>query len=168
MRRNLDQLSQQGASTWLSALPLKDLGFNLNKGEFQDALHLRYDKPLKNLPSTCACGKAFTITHAMNCHRGGFINARHDSIKNFEAKLLKQVCNDVQVEPPLLSCSGLTFRKSAITTEEARLDIRAKGFWRDGQNAFFDIRVTNADCASQLNKPIKAVIKKKNVSTMPE
>lgn len=69
-KRNLEQLAQPGASTWLGALPLKDQGFNLNKGEFQDALHLRYDKPLKNISSTCPCGKAFTVTHAMNCHRG--------------------------------------------------------------------------------------------------
>ena len=29
----------------------------------------------------------------------------------------------------------------------------------DGQNAFFDIRTTNADCASQRSKPIQSVLK---------
>ena len=62
-KRNLEQLTETGASSWLGALPLKEQGFNLNK----DALCLRYNKPLKNLPSKCPCGMAFTVTHAMNC-----------------------------------------------------------------------------------------------------
>ena len=33
-----------------------------------------------------------------------------------------------------------------------------KGFWRDGQNAFFDIRVTNADNAGQRDKQLKSVL----------
>ena len=117
--------------TSLGVLPLKDQGFNLNKAEFHDALHLRYDKPMKNLPSKCPCGKTFTVTHAMNCHRGGFINVRHNNIRNFEALLLKQTCNDVQIEPPLQPCNGVTFHhRSAITADDARLDVRARGFWR--------------------------------------
>ena len=158
-KRNFEQLSQPGASTWLGALPLKDQGFNLNKAEFQDALNLRYDRPLKNLPSKCGCDRPFNVTHAMNCNKGGFISARHDNVRNFEAQLLKQVCQDVQVEPPLQPVSGVTFHRSAITTDEARLDVRARGFWRNGQNAFFDIRTTNADNASQRNLPLSSILR---------
>ena len=96
----------------------------------------------------------------MNCHRGGFVNVRHDSIRNFEAKLLKQVCNDVQLEPPLQPVpEGTHFLASANIRGDARLDIRAKSFWREGQNAFFDVRVTNADNASQKDKPLKSVLR---------
>ena len=35
-----------------------------------------------------------------------------------------------------------------MTGDEARLDIRARGFWRSGQSAFFDIRVTNTNADS--------------------
>ena len=160
MKRNLEQLAEPGTSSWLSALPLKDQGFNLNKSEFQDALNIRYDRALKNLPSKCVCGQKFSITHAMNCHRGGFVNIRHDSIRNFEAQLLKQVCNDVQVEPLLQPVpEGMIFHASANTRKDARLDVRAKSFWREGQNAFFDVRVTNADNMSQRDKPIKTIIR---------
>ena len=48
-QRKLEQLSQPGASSWLGALPLESQGFNLTRGEFQDALALRYDKPVKKL-----------------------------------------------------------------------------------------------------------------------
>ena len=160
MKRNLEQLALPGASSWLSALPLKEQGFNLNKSEFQDALNIRYDRVLKNLPSKCACDKKFDLTHAMNCTRGGFISNRHDSIRNFEAKLLKQVCNDVQVEPALQPIpEGRQFHSSANTRNDARLDVRAKGFWREGQNAFFDVRVTNADSTSQRDKSIESILK---------
>ena len=159
MKINLEQLSSSGASSWLGAYPLKEQGFNLNKSEFQDALNLRYDKPLKSMPSKCPCDKKFDVTHAMNCGRGGFIIARHDQVRNFEANLLRQVCNDVEVEPPLQSVNGFTFHSSANTSEDARLDVRAKGFWRRGQNAFFDVRITNLDNNSQRERAIEAALK---------
>ena len=159
-KRNLEQLAEPGASSWLGAFPLKEHGFNLNKSEFQDAVNLRYNKTLKNLPAKCACGATYDITHAMNCHRGGFINARHDNVRNFEANLLKQVCNDVQIEPSLQSTTGFGFHRSANTREDARLDVRAKSFWRPGQNAYFDVRITNADSNSQRSRPVKSILKK--------
>ena len=159
MARNLEQLSEPGASSWVGALPLKEQGFSLNKSEFNDALCLRYDKPLKNLPSKCACEKPFTVTHAMNCKRGGFVNARHNSIRNFEAGLLKEICYDVQTEPPLQPVGARKFLPSVNVKDDARSDVRARGFWREGQHAFFDICVTNADCASQEDTSIKSVLR---------
>ena len=160
-KRSLEQLSQPGASSWLGALPLKSQGFNLNKGEFQDALALRYHQTPKNLPSKCPCGQAFNTTHALDCHLGGFINARHDIIRDFELDLLKSVVHDVEKEPglqPVVDKRG--YKKTAILKDDARLDIRARGFWRHGQNAFFDVRVTNADAVSQQNSSLKAVLQK--------
>ena len=168
MRRNLEQISEPGASRWLSARPFKEHGFDMNKGEFQDALNLRYEKPLKNLPTKCSCDSPFNVIHAMNCHRGGFINQRHDTIRDYEASLLKKVCNDVQVEPLLQPCDGFTFRPSVNTSDEARSDIRAKSFYRDGQNAFFDIQVTNADSASQQHRTIKSILKSKETNKKRE
>ena len=44
-----------GASSWLSARPLKEHGFALHKGAFRDAIALRYGWEPTNLPSHCAC-----------------------------------------------------------------------------------------------------------------
>lgn len=33
-----EQASERGASSWLTVIPLKALGYDLNKGEFRDAL----------------------------------------------------------------------------------------------------------------------------------
>ena len=161
LQRKLEQTSEPGASSWLGALPVSKHGFDLHKNEFHDALNLRYNKPLKNLPSQCPCGAKFDTTHALNCHKGGFVNARHDNIRNLEANLLKQVCNDVEIEPGLQIVTNKdTYPPSAIVTDDARLDVRARGFWRQGQNAFFDVCVTNPDCDSQISTSMKSVLRK--------
>ena len=54
-------MADKGASSWLNALPLENQDFSLNKKEFRDALRLRYDIPLENLPSTCARGEPFYV-----------------------------------------------------------------------------------------------------------
>ena len=61
----LQNPSQAGASSWHGALPSQKQGFNLSRGEFQDALRLRCDKQFKNLQSKCACGANFDTTHAI-------------------------------------------------------------------------------------------------------
>ena len=101
MQRNLEQLSEPGASSWLGAIPLASQGFNLTKCEFQDAIAIRYKKHIKNRPSKCPCGSTFNLTHALNCHRGGFVNARHNNIRNLECSLLKTIVQDVECEPQL-------------------------------------------------------------------
>ena len=37
----MDWFREKGVSTWLTALPLEELGFSLHKGTFRDALCLR-------------------------------------------------------------------------------------------------------------------------------
>ena len=146
-KRAIEQNREKGASSWLSVLPLRDHGITLNKEEFRDALALRYNRTVTNLPSKCACGEIFNINHAMNCKKGGFVSIRHDTIRDFEANLLKKVCADVEIEPKL----------QPVNNDEARLDVRARGFWRPGQSAFFDVRLTNTNAEPQVNTPIEKV-----------
>ena len=40
--RYFETAQEKGASSWLSALPLKRMGYTLNKQEFRDAICLRY------------------------------------------------------------------------------------------------------------------------------
>ena len=62
VQRALDLAAEKGSSVWLTVLPLREMGFNLNKREFRDAIKLRYDWPVDDIPSTCVCGDAFTWT----------------------------------------------------------------------------------------------------------
>ena len=78
-----------------------------------------------------------------------------------ECSLLKSVSRDVEREPPLqpvINREG--YPRTAILDDDARLDVRARGFWRDGQNAYFDIRITDVDSVSQENVPLKSVLRK--------
>ena len=44
--KHVDNLCRKGTSAWLTSLPLEECGFTLNKQEFRNALHLRYNFPL--------------------------------------------------------------------------------------------------------------------------
>ena len=139
-----NDLSQlPGASSWLQSLPLKDNDFVLNKREFHDGIRMRYRWQLKYLPSHCACGKEFTIDHALLCQKGGYIHQRHDELRNLFATLGENISNDVEIEPHLQPLSGEVLPRSTNTSEEARLDLSIRGFWQRGQRAFFDVRVFN-------------------------
>ena len=156
--RVLKQARERGSSNWLTALPLAKYGFTLNKGQFRDSLLLRYGKELSGLPETCACGTPMTINHALNCSRGGYIIIRHNSVRDFLANQISQVCKVVTVEPPLQQLEGETFtRRGTLTGEHARPDIKARGFYRDGQHAFFDIKLLNPNSESYLDVPTKKV-----------
>ena len=86
-----------GALNWLSAGPLEHPYFVLSKKEFLDAMNLLYQKILKGLPSKCPCGQSFNMTHTLNCKTRNFVTIRHNSVRNFVAQLLTDICNDVEI-----------------------------------------------------------------------
>ena len=55
LQRAMDFAKEKGSSTWLTTLPLAEHGFTLHKGEFHDALALRYGWAPSEMPSTCTC-----------------------------------------------------------------------------------------------------------------
>ena len=74
--------------------------------------------------------------------KGGFITLKHNHIRNATAELLSQVTKDVKIEPVLQSLTGETFeQRTANTSDNAPLDISARGFWTKYQMAFFDVRI---------------------------
>ena len=86
---------------------------------------------------------------------------RHDDPVNLLAACMKEVLNDVAVEPQLLPLSGEALRgKSANREVEARSDIRAKGFWTRCMNAFFDVRVFYPFASSYVSSSLKALFKR--------
>ncbi|CAB4021726.1 Hypothetical predicted protein, partial [Paramuricea clavata] len=157
IQRILDVASEKGSSVWLTALSLKEQGFNLNKREFRDAVKLRYDWPIDDIPSICVCGDTFTVDHAMICKRGGFVIMRHNELRDLEAELLNIVCSEVQVEPVLQDISGEQLNGGSNRAPDARLDIRGRGFWESQRSAFFDVRVChpNADSYKGLGQVYK-------------
>ena len=168
-QRLMDLLCEKGSSSWLSALPLQDQGFDLNKGEFRDALSLRYGWQLKNTPHYCRCGKSFSTDHDMTCPFGGLPIARHNEIRDVTAQWLNEVCSDVVKEPPLQQLSGeVILPRTANCQDDARLDIRAKGFWNRQQDAFFDVRVFHPNAHSYRNTSIPSLYRQHEMAKKRE
>ena len=151
-----DLAQAKGASNWLTTLPLISESFNLSKREFFDAIAVRYRWNMKHLPSTCACGKPFSVDHALSCPKGGFIYQRHNTLRDTIAQMLNQVTHDVAIEPMLEPITGERLNKGAITTDNARADISAGGFWVRGQRAFFDVKVFNAYALRYTTQSLKS------------
>jgi len=63
---------------------------------------------------------------------------------------MSEVTHNVQLEPQLHPLSGENLRyRSAIQDDDARVDIRASGFWRClYHHTFYNVRVFNCFVAS--------------------
>ena len=147
-----------GASNWLTALPLREPSFSLNKQEFRDALAIQYNVSIKGLRETCACGSEFTCDHAMICKKkGGFISPRHNDLRDITNELLSEVCKGIENEPMLQPLTGETLKYQTVKTENnARLDVSALGFWCRDQRAFFDVRIFGPVAHSHAHQSLDA------------
>ena len=138
LQRCIELGSENGSSSWLTVLPSEDHGFHLSKGDFRDALCLRYGWHLPNVPSTCFCGKKLDVDHSMICPKGGFPTLRHNEVRDITTDLLTKTCNAVAIEPQIQPLHGETFQhKAAIIDDHTRLDISARGVWQHSRYAFF-------------------------------
>ena len=157
---NIDALCEKGVSSWLTTLPLEEFGFTFNKAEFSDALRMRYKHPLKNLPRFCVCSKPNSIDHALSCPNGGYTCLRHNQLRDLIAHWLTGVCKDVTSEPKLIPLSGEQLRyRSAVVSDNARLDIVARGVWSTLDKIFLNVRVFHPGTDSNAGA-LKKVYKK--------
>ncbi len=93
--------------------------------------------------------------------KGGFPTIRHNELRDLTASLLTKVCHNASTELRLQPLSGESLpHRSAITTDNARLDIRARRFWSAAQDAYFDVRVFHPNAPSNSSRTIKAAYKK--------
>ena len=151
----LEASQEKGASSWLA---LQSQNYHLDKDSFRVALYIRYGLPVKRLPSNCVCGSRFSVEHALNCKKGGFISSRHNEVRRITAELLKEVCIDVEEEPMLQELTGEVFEaKTTKIEKDVRLDVAARGFWTRGQKAFCDVRVFNPIAKCHRSKPLAKV-----------
>ena len=150
-QRAVEFMKDKGASSWLSIIPLKEMNFTLNEREFRDAIKLRYGWEFNDIPTVCVCGDLFDADHALICMHGGYIIQRHNEIRDIEAEILQAVCTDVEVEPVIQEVTGEVLPRGANKAPDARLDIRARGFWAREQSAFFCVRVCHPNADSYKN-----------------
>ncbi len=171
LKRQLDLLSEKGASSWLTSLPLKECGYLLNKQEFQDAISLRYNLSLStaNRSGYCVCGQPNDINHSLICKIGGYVSLRHNTVRDTVAELLSTVCKDVETEPNLLPVpNSLQLPHGTNRQDGARLDVSARSFWSALDRAFVDVRVLHPQAQSNSSKGIAQMYKSHEISKKRE
>ena len=156
LQKAVELAKEKGASTWFTALPLKEHGFSLHKTAFHDAMALRYGW------SKCDCGKNFSLEHALSCAKGGFPSIRHNDICDLTANLLTEVCSDVCIEPDLQpTTSDQMSGATANSQDGARVDASANGVWGGRyEKTFFDVQVFNPHAPSNKNRTTSACYRK--------
>ena len=66
---------------------------------------------------------------------------RHNSLRDCIGNLMREVCQDVKIEPQLLPVEANNFNTGASTGDEARLDISARGMRSAFERTYYDVRV---------------------------
>ena len=88
---------------------------------------------------------------------------RHDGVRNLLTSLLSKVCKNVQVESHdhLGPVDNEVMKlRSATTSSDAILDVKAGGFWSRGVTVFFFyVRVTHVNSKTNQGKPTAAIFK---------
>ena len=139
--------------TWLSIMPDGYNGTVLTGDEFQDSLHIRYGLNPKGLQDRCdGCSDKFCVGRALSCKKGGLITMRHDDVKaewqSLCAKALSSLaCTD---EPSIHNGLSTPEKKNQSTDPlpELRGDVSVRNFWKRGQEAIFDVRITDTEAKS--------------------
>ena len=138
-------------SGWLTVLPISQDHFDLTAQEFCDALALRYQKPLLNVPFNCdCCGAPFSLDHALICRKGGLIIQCHNEVRDAVSDQSALVLGRVVSEPVV--------RDASVDGEALIADLGARGVWESQAMVLFDIRVVDTDAKSYLSHSPVAVL----------
>ena len=115
--RAIELAEEKGASLWLTAIPLREYGFNLHKSAFRDAIALRYGWTPADPSTSCVCGSRFSVEHALSCSRGAFPIIRHYEIRDLTASVLTDICQDLRK----LNCEVLRLLNASEKPTKRRL-----------------------------------------------
>ena len=169
----MGELSLKGTSNWLTAMPHRNQGQYLNKSEIHDLVRMRPGMNAENQPQKCVCGKTYSVNHSQDCHRGGYINTRHDKVRDFIYKKAAQVFNEAEIEPRFLPINDEILHPGSNIANEARPYIRIRSFYRDYSNTFVEVKVLNLRAETHIRnnlqrKPSSKLKRKRDVNIRTE
>ena len=61
-----------------------------------------------------------SVDHSLICKLGGYTSMRHNSVRDSEAQIMREVCRDVQTEPTLLPINENDYQRKVNTADNAR------------------------------------------------
>ena len=95
----------------------------------------------------------------LTVRKSGFVTMRQNNLRDFYADMLSKIVNRVETEPELQPVTGEIIE--GLSRNASRPNFRARGVWRAGKNAFFDVRVTNTHFSSHIHLLTESVRKKR-------
>ena len=120
---------------------------------FRDAVALRYGRIPPKMKSVCdGCGEDFTVSHALDCKKGGLVAHRHNDFRDLNINLLHKSGLTQITEEPVLKES------SADGDDGLRVDWTARSFWESQREALFDCCILNADAPSHMGTPLETIL----------
>ena len=134
-------------------LPIAQYGFELSKQQSRDSICLRYGWKTQNCQRHVHVEANLIYNIMWVLKKGGFVNIRHNDLRDLTTKILSEVCYDTEIEPTLVLLSAEYLSNwNANRSNEARLDVRAHGFWEKAKQTFFDWRALDPNACRYLNK----------------
>jgi len=91
---------------------------------------------VKGIPTHSACGKTNSVDHSLICKLGGYTSLRHNSVRDSEAQIMREVYRGVQIKPALLPINENNYERKVNTADNATLDITARGLWNSCEKTF--------------------------------
>jgi hypothetical protein len=149
---------------WLSAIPNCFDSTELLREEFQDNLTIRYVLHPRGLPKRCnGCKELFSVEHGLSCKKRGFVGQRHDDVCKELAHLclMALMLAWISSEPDIFYGRGLNVvqrNANKVLGDEARGDVGAHSFWKQGRTAIFDVQFCDTDTKSYGNCKSKKVL----------
>uniref|UniRef100_A0A1X7U883 Uncharacterized protein n=1 Tax=Amphimedon queenslandica TaxID=400682 RepID=A0A1X7U883_AMPQE len=113
---------------------------------------LRYGKPLLQLPLVCdGSGSEFSVTHALDCRKGGLVTQRHNEVRDTICSLASIVWGQVTREP--IVNDSLDSGDSSLIADVAICRV-----WQRQAMLFFDVRVLDTDAKSYLHRSPHSIL----------
>jgi len=103
------------------------------------------------IPASCdGCEEDFSLTHALDCHKGGLVTQHHNEARDALGDLATLGYSEVVCEP--IVCDGNEVSPALIA------DLGVRGAWIPQVEALFNVRVADTDAASCVNCSVSAVL----------
>ena len=146
---------------WLTVLLSTVNGTDLGDQDWRDALYLRYGLEPPDLPTYCdGCEARFTISHAIDCKKGGLVTARHNELCEGVADLAGKAFtpSHVRDDPLIYSSRAMSRTKpvpagsnntnptrettAAPEVTEQKVDLLIRYLWQQGTYSVHYMHVT--------------------------
>ena len=86
-----------------------------------------------NLPTSYPWGGKSDNQHSMSCRKDGFLNIRHNDLRDLTANMMSEVRKYTGIELKLAPLSGEELQgRTSSNSNEARVDIKTRGFCERG------------------------------------